>query len=324
MPDSSSANANAQALPAPSAVPLPIAAGATPALAAYIPATAEDLLEALRRYVREPARCGAADLERRLLQMQKMMTLGQVTSEVAHDFGNLMTVVLGYSELLLAATPKTETNYPHLDALHVAAERAAALIAQLLGFTREPGDRPTALDLSATVRSMEPMIARLLGRWVELRIACADDAGAIWADCRRIEQIVVNLALNARDALSGNGRVEIAVGRSHFAERLTHEFGSAPVGDYVHLRVSDSGCGMDADTRRRLFQPFFTTKERGSGLGLAIVARVARESSAAVIVESAPGTGTTFTLYFPALMNPPSVDPTATSAANEVKSPSPG
>ena len=259
--------------------------GAAPAPTAVPPATAEDLLEALRLYVREPSRNGAA-LERRLLQMQKLMTLGQVTSEVAHDFGNLMTVILGYSELLLSATSPTEANFPHLSALHVAAERASTLIAQLLGFTREPGDQPTALDLAATVRGMTPMIAGLLGRWVELRVDCAADAGAIWADMRRIEQVVINLALNARDALTGAGRVEIAVGRTQLAERLIHEFSTAPAGDYVHLRVSDSGRGIDADTRRRLFEPFFTTKERGAGLGLAIVARVARESNAAVVVES--------------------------------------
>ena len=186
MTESRLVRVDAQALPAPAAAPLPLPPGPAPAPAADGPATAEDLLEALQRYVREPARCGAADLERRLLQMQKLMTLGQVTSEVAHDFGNLMTVVLGYSELLLAATSKTETNYPHLDALHVAAERASALIAQLVGFTREPGDEPKALDLSAIVRHLEPMVARLLGRSVELRVKCASrrrfDLGRLAAD----------------------------------------------------------------------------------------------------------------------------------------------
>jgi signal transduction histidine kinase len=301
MTESKPVRIDAQALPAPGAAPLPIPPGAAPAPVATPPATAEDLLEALRLYVREPSRNGA-DLERRLLQMQKLMTLGQVTSEVAHDFGNLMTVVLGYSELLLAATSKTESNYPHLDALHIAAERASTLIAQLLGFTREPSDQPTALDLAATVRGMQPMIAGLLGRWVELHVDCAADAASVWADSRRIEQVVINLALNARDALTGPGRVEIAVGRTQLTERLTHEFGAAPPGEYVHLRVTDTGRGFDAETRSRLFQPFFTTKERGAGLGLAIVARVAREASAAVVVESTPGTGSTFTLYFPALL----------------------
>src|SRR5438552_4105558 len=275
-----------------------------------LPPTAEDLLEALRRYALETARgLELADMERRLLQMQKMMTLGQVTTDVAHDFGNLMTVVLGYSELLLSTLPPGKPDHAHLEALHLAAERAADLTAQLLGYTREPANEPAALDLALLVRRLEPMLARLLGQWVRLDVFGPQHGCQIWADSRRIEQVVVNLVFNARDALRGAGRVTVAVEPVHFEVPQEHVLGTAPAGTYVALRVTDDGCGMDAAVRHHLFEPFFTTKDRGTGLGLAIVAHVAQECNAAITVDSTPNQGSTFTLYFPILAAIPSSPP---------------
>lgn len=261
---------------------------------------AELLLEALRRYARDLSTGEApADLESRLLQMQKLMTLGQITSEVAHDFSNLMTVVLGFSELLLTTKSPNGIDQGHIEGLHAAAERAASLTAQLLGYTRETGCQPTHLDLAELVRRLESMLRRLLNGRAQLAVSLPTEPATICADPRRIEQAIINLTLNARDALRDRGQVRIAVEHVLVAEPFVHTLGLAPPGDYVALRVSDNGVGIDAETRQRVFEPFFTTKERGTGLGLAIVVCVARQSRAAVTLESEPGVGATFSVHFP-------------------------
>lgn len=278
----------------PPRLPRPLAAG-------------DELIDALRRYARERGDTHVsgssddpADVELSLLQLQKLATLGQLASEVAHDFGNLMTVMLGYSEMLLAATENGRApEHEHLAELRRAAERASALTTRLLGYSRRSADDPAPLDLGQLVGDLAAMLGRLIGSGARLIVTTDPAAGAVVADAKQVEQLVINLVLNARDAIPVGGRVEVAVDRTRLDAPLTHGLGMAPAGDYVRLRVRDDGCGMGPDTVAQLFRPFFTTKGRGTGLGLTIVARVARRANAAVVVDSAPGAGTTFDLFFP-------------------------
>jgi two-component system cell cycle sensor histidine kinase/response regulator CckA len=189
----------------------------------------------------------------------------------------------------------------YLTELHRAAERASALTTQLLCYSRQPIGTLLPLDLSALVSGLQPLLERVLGPEIQLGIATDDTSRLVRADARQVEQALVNLALNAKDALPAGGHVEVAVDPVRLAEPLGTAMGVAAAGDYVRVRVCDDGCGMNAETMEQLFHPFFTTKEHGTGLGLTIVARIARQSSAAVVVESEPDRGTTFALYFPAM-----------------------
>jgi signal transduction histidine kinase len=300
------------ALPRFARQPLALKAGMHPNSRHPRPLPAGDeLIDALRQYVHERAPQGGpldpADAELALLQLQKLVTLGQITSEVAHDFGNLMTVMLGYSELLLAAAGPA--GYPqsgspereYLAELHRAAERASALTTQLLGYSRRSADPAGPLDLSAVVRGLAVMLGRLLGSVARLEVSAPAGLGFVQADVKQVEQVVVNLVLNARDAVAPGGHVAVEVESARLTAPLTHALGTAAPGDYVLLRVRDNGCGMGPETLEQLFRPFFTTKGRGTGLGLTIVARIARASGAAVTVQSEVGRGTTFEVYFPRL-----------------------
>jgi two-component system, cell cycle sensor histidine kinase and response regulator CckA len=262
---------------------------------------ADPLLDGVGRKLNgHPAARPPASVDAALLQMQKLETLGRLTSEIAHDFSNLMTVVLGYGELLGALAPPDLPGRPYLDEMRQAAERASALTRQLLDFCRQSaGGPPGPVDVAAVVRTAGGMLAHLLHRSVDLRVDAPDGAGATVADPRQIEQVLVNLVLNARDAMSAGGRVDVAVTPAQLDAPLTNALGTAPAGEYVRLQVRDTGAGMDQATRDRLFQPFFTTKPKGTGLGLAIVARIVGQIGGAVTVESAPGGGTAFDVYFP-------------------------
>jgi two-component system, cell cycle sensor histidine kinase and response regulator CckA len=269
------------------------------------PAGADELIAALRRYARDrvpaPGVDAKGDVELSLLHLQKLATVGQLASAVAQEFGNLMTVVLGYSELTIAAVGQGDVPEPeHLAELRLAAERASALTTRLLGYCREATDEAVPLDLTQLVGGLTNMLARLLGSGANLAIRTDRAAGAVIADAKQIEQLVINLILNARDAIANGGRVEVSVDSATLTTPLSHALGTAPAGNYVRLRVRDDGYGMEASTLAQLFQPFFTTKG-GAGLGMTVVARVARKSNAAVIVDSAPGKGTTIDLYFPRL-----------------------
>jgi signal transduction histidine kinase len=277
-----------------------------------LPPTGDDVIDALRQYVherapdRDPPDPAAAELA--LLQLQKLVTLGQMASEVAHDFGNLMTVMLGYSEMLLAAAGPDRPEHAYLAELHRAAERASALTTQLLGYSRRSAGVAGPVDLAALVRGLSVLLGRLLGTAARLEVVAPAGAGPVRADAKQVEQAVVNLVLNARDA--AGGRVTVAVEPVRLAAPLRpasgcpDALGTVPAGDYVRLRVRDDGCGMGPETLEHLFRPFFTTKGRGTGLGLMIVARVARQSGAAVTVQSELGQGTTVDVYFPRLTEP--------------------
>jgi two-component system cell cycle sensor histidine kinase/response regulator CckA len=268
----------------------------------------DDLIDALRRYARDrgPADADGSDPELSLMELQKLATLGRMATDVVHDFGNLITVMLGYSDLLLAAAEHGVAPGPeYLCELRRAAERASALTSRLIGFSRPSADELTPLDLSHLVRGLSAVLGRLIGAAGRLVFTTDPAAGAVMADARQVEQAVINLVLNARDAIGVGGRVEVVVELVRLAQPLSYDDairggpGVVPGGGYVRLRVRDDGCGMDADTIGRLFRPFFTTKADGAGLGLTIVARVAYKAGAAVVVDSARGAGTTVDLYFP-------------------------
>jgi len=241
-------------------------------------------------------------LEAQLRQAQKMEAIGQLAGGVAHDFNNLLTVINGCSELLLldAVNDRAEQR-ELLNEIVKAGERSASLTRQLLAFSRQQVLAPAILDVNEVVHDMEKMLRRLIGEDVELTTALQRPLGRVKADRGQLEQVLLNLAVNARDAMPHGGELTIETRNAD----LTPDFaasrpGIAP-GQYIALAVTDSGVGMSEDVRRRLFEPFFTTKEpgKGTGLGLAVVHGFVKQSGGCVEVASEPGVGTCFTIYLP-------------------------
>jgi two-component system, cell cycle sensor histidine kinase and response regulator CckA len=249
--------------------------------------------------------CVATDItERKMLeeqfrQAQKMEAVGRLAGGVAHDFNNLLTVIGGSAEFLLAACPPGDPRRDDVLEIGRAAERARDLTRQLLAFGRRQAVEPRRLDLNALVADAERMLGRLIGEDVALATSLAPDAPAVHADPGHVEQALVNLVVNARDAMPGGGRLEVGTARAVVA---AGDVGGLAPGEYAVLSVRDSGVGMDAATRARIFEPFFTTKEpgKGTGLGLSTVFGIVTQAGGHVAVESAPGAGTTFRLYLPA------------------------
>jgi signal transduction histidine kinase len=263
-------------------------------------------MAALRHYFAEQAgRLGLVtevEIDKSLQQHQRMEALGRMASEVAHDFGNLLTVILGYSELLEPELPDAGEAAVYLSEIRRAAQQASVLTCQLLSFGRHSRAVVAPVDLAVLVQGMGGLLRPLLGKSVELASVAGPDAGRVRADPKQLEQVVVNLVINARDALPFGGRIDLAVEAIDLSGPLAHAFGEVPPGAYVRLTVRDNGLGMDEQTLSQLFRPFFTTKAQGTGLGLAIVARVVRQSGGHVVVRSTLGRGTTFEIYLPRLI----------------------
>jgi PAS domain S-box-containing protein len=241
-------------------------------------------------------------LEQQLWQAQKLEALGSLAGGVAHDFNNLLTVMLGCAEMLRMELPKEGPHRSDLDEIENACRRATALTRQLLAFSRRQPFEPRALALDQTVRDMDGMLRRLLGPEVRLVTATDDRLAPVWADRSQIEQVALNLAVNARDAMPQGGTLTIETRNVRMDQTSTVGGVDMPAGSYVLLAVSDTGTGMDAKTLGRIFEPFFTTKEKGkgTGLGLATVYGVVKQSRGHIQVASEPGVGTTFNCYFPA------------------------
>lgn len=231
-----------------------------------------------------------------LRQSQKMEAVGRLAGGVAHDFNNLLTVIGGYADILLSSLDLADPRRHEVEEIKKAGDRASSLTRQLLTFSRQRPASLEPLDLRSVVANLEKMLRRLIGEDVELAVRAAPELALVRADLGRIEQVIVNLAVNARDAMPVGGRLIIET-----AEREMAEGGRIPAGRYVTLTVTDTGCGMDNATQRRIFEPFFTTKEpgRGTGLGLTTVREIVRESGAYIDVESAVTAGTTFRIFFP-------------------------
>ena len=241
-------------------------------------------------------------LEDQLRQAQKMEAVGRLAGGVAHDFNNLLTAIGGYSDLLLADLATADPRRGDVEEIKKATERAAALTRQLLAFSRRQVLQPKVLDLNAVIVGAENLLRRLIGEHIRLETRLASGLGAVRADAGQVEQVVMNLAVNARDAMREGGTLTVETANVQIgAERRTAEQAPMPPGRYVELRVSDSGAGIDAETKRHLFEPFFTTREmgKGTGLGLATVYGIVKQSGGFIWVDSEPGRGATFTIDLP-------------------------
>jgi CheY-like chemotaxis protein len=220
---------------------------------------------------------------------------------VAHDFNNLLTVIMGYSNLLLGRLGPGDQHRGPVEEIHRAGERAASLTRQLLGFSRKQVVVPQVLYLNAVVRETEKMLKRLIGEDIALATVLGSALGRVRIDPGQVDQVLMNLAANARDAMPTGGRLTIETANVALGQTYAQLHPDAQPGRYVLLAVSDTGCGMDGPTRARLFEPFFTTKGpgRGTGLGLATVYGIVKESGGHVDVYSEPGCGTTVKVYLP-------------------------
>jgi signal transduction histidine kinase len=240
-------------------------------------------------------------LQRQFQQAQKMEAIGRLAGGVAHDFNNLLTVITGCSAILLEQVRSDDPVRVLIEEISKAGERAATLTRQLLAFSRQQMLKPQRVDLNESLKAIASMLKRLMGADIELAVECAPDLWPVHVDRGQIDQVVMNLAVNARDAMPDGGT--LTIGTSNF---ILHPGMSVPhpvfvPGEYVHLTIRDTGHGMDETIRSRIFEPFFTTKEegKGTGLGLATVYGIIKQSQGFIFVESAPGKGATFDVYFP-------------------------
>jgi hypothetical protein len=238
--------------------------------------------------------------QEQLRRAQKMEALGRFAGGIAHDFNNILTGILGYADLALADLPEGAPGREELAEIHAAAQRAAALTGRILAFSRGRVTQPKPVEVNGVVAELEPMLRRLIGEHILLDVALAPDLGSVLGDPGQLEQVLLNLALNARDAMPDGGTLAV----STFAADVEPDDPAHPgvgAGSHVVLEVRDTGVGMSAETQAHIFEPFFTTKERGkgTGLGLATVYGIVRQAGGAVRVESAPHRGSTFSVYLP-------------------------
>ena len=242
-------------------------------------------------------------LEAQLLQAQKMEAVGRLAGGVAHDFNNLLMAIMGYGDLMRSSLLEADPLYHYVEDILKAADRAASLTQQLLAFSRRQVMQPQVVNLNRVAADLEKMLRRLIEEHIDLEIVAAPDLGMVKADPGQLGQIIMNLAVNARDAMPTGGRLTLTTANIDLAARHKCYGESAPPGPYVMLTVSDTGGGMDAATLTHIFEPFFTTKEvgKGTGLGLPMVYGIVKQNGGCIEVDSRPGQGTTFRIYLPRL-----------------------
>jgi PAS domain S-box-containing protein len=245
-------------------------------------------------------------LEGQLRQSQKMEAVGRLAGGVAHDFNNILTTIVCYSDLLRLDLPPADPSLEAVGEIRRAADRAAALTRQLLAFSRRQVLEPRRLDLGELVHNLENMLRRLLGEDVQLVTRLEPALGTVTADPNQLEQVIMNLAVNGRDAMPGGGALTIETRNAEIDAAYAADRPGLTAGRYVALAVSDAGCGMDQATRSRVFEPFFTTKDKGkgTGLGLSTVYGIVKQSEGFIDVVSEPGQGATFTVYLPRVEHP--------------------
>src|SRR5688500_1590844 len=242
------------------------------------------------------------DRDEQLRHAQKMEAIGRLAGGVAHDFNNLLTAIIGYTDLLTERMDPDDQNARDVGEIRKAADRAAALTRQLLAFSRKQFLNPTVIDLNETVSGMLQMLPRVIGEHIQTTVALAGDLGRVKADASQMEQVLVNLVLNARDAMPTGGHMTIETCNVNLkAARIRAENLTSEPGAYVMLAITDTGTGMDEATRARAFEPFFTTKPKGkgTGLGLATVYGIVDQSGGSISISTAPGRGTTVRIYLP-------------------------
>ncbi len=240
-------------------------------------------------------------LENQLLQSQKLESVGRLAGGVAHDFNNLLTIIFGYAELAIDTLPPEDRARPHIHQVQQAAERASNLTRQLLAFARRQVIQPQLVDLNTLILNLDPMLRRLIGENIELSVLPAADRAVVLADPGQLEQIVLNLVVNSRDAMPRGGRIIVETADRTVYSEETHRHERLPAGDYALLVVKDTGFGMDTEIQEHIFEPFFTTKEigKGTGLGLATCYGIVKQAKGHILLDSAPGKGAAFTIYLP-------------------------
>ncbi|HXE84298.1 MAG TPA: ATP-binding protein, partial [Gemmatimonadales bacterium] len=242
-------------------------------------------------------------LEEQLLQSQKMEAVGQLAGGVAHDFNNILTAISGYADILAEDLADNPRQLEDIEEIRKAARRAAALTRQLLAFSRKQVLEPRIINLNDVVLNLDKMLRSLMSESIELRAVLAPDLMATRADSNQLEQVIMNLAINARDAMPEGGSLTIETANVTLDQQYAARHVSVAPGDYVMVAVSDTGCGMDEKTKARIFEPFFTTKPagRGTGLGLSTVYGIVKQTGGNIWLYSEPKKGTTFKIYLPAV-----------------------
>ncbi|HTY58030.1 MAG TPA: ATP-binding protein, partial [Bacteroidota bacterium] len=241
------------------------------------------------------------ELQTDLIQAQKMEAVGRLAGGIAHDFNNMIGVILGYATLLKGKLHPSDPLIKHATSIIAAAERSAGLTRQLLAFARKQMIAPRPVDLNQSIASMEKMLQRLIGEDIALSIDPGPDLWTVRIDPVQLDQILANLSTNARDAITGVGAITIGTANVTIADGDRRDHGDADPGDYVMLKFTDDGRGMDRAVQQRIFEPFFTTKgkDRGTGLGMATVFGIVKQNGGTITLESEVGRGTTFKIYFP-------------------------
>ena len=247
-----------------------------------------------------------AALQEQLAQSQKMEAIGRLAGGIAHDFNNILAVIQGYSDLCLRNIPKEDSLREDIQAITNAVKRAANLVSQLLTFSRRQTMEMEVIDLNPLLRDLEKMLCRVIGEDIELVTILADDLGRIKADSGQIEQILLNLAVNSRDAMPSGGKLTIETTNVTLKETYNQGHPGLAPGHYVMVSITDTGLGMSQEVKERIFEPFFTTKEmgKGTGLGLSMVYGIVKQSGGHIRVDSEPGKGTVFRVYLPRVDEP--------------------